>query len=56
MCGPGNHPLPAQSPSPSPERGFGPFCALHFHAFVMYASEHNIRFVSARARWPSAER
>jgi len=32
---PENHPLPAQSPSPSLDRGFGPFFASHFHACVV---------------------
>ena len=33
--GPEKHPLPAQSPSPSLDRGFGPFFALHFHSCVV---------------------
>ena len=31
-CGPENHSLPAQSPSPSLDRGFGPFFGSYFHA------------------------
>jgi len=36
--------LAAQSPSPDPDRGFGPFFALYFHACVVCASEHGVYF------------
>ena len=38
--------LRAQSPSPSPDRGFGPFFVSHFHACVVSAGGHAVYSIS----------
>ncbi len=47
-----NHPLLAQSPSPSLDRGFGPFFASHFHACVVSAGGHGVYSENKQRRYP----